>query len=334
MQYRELGSTGIQVSEIGFGTWGIGGVTPGATSYGVISDDDAIEALEVALFEGVNFFDTSNVYGDGHSEILLGQVLGETSGRQRSDVVISSKLGMLNYKQKLEMTADNMERSLDGSLERLQTDYLDVLHLHMVSLEELLEMPVILDTLRRFQLDNKVRVLAISLKNPLDSCHRLISDNFQAIQVNFSLLDMRLISSGFFNNTRAKRLGVLARTPLNFGFLAQNFPKNTTFDKSDHRSRWSRTQIENWIDGANQMFEAIGLSDFEDKQARSYLALKFCLSYTGISTVLAGMHNASEVKMNIRATEGSKINRKMLASVIKAYQLWDRKIAVKSGQML
>ena len=73
MQYRELGSTGIQVSEIGFGTWGIGGVTPGATSYGVISDDDAIEALEVALFEGVNFFDTSNVYGDGHSEILLGQ---------------------------------------------------------------------------------------------------------------------------------------------------------------------------------------------------------------------------------------------------------------------
>ena len=77
MQYRELGSTGIQVSEIGFGTWGLGGVTPGATSYGAISDDTAIEALEAALSVGINFFDTSNVYGDGHSEVLLGQVLGK-----------------------------------------------------------------------------------------------------------------------------------------------------------------------------------------------------------------------------------------------------------------
>ena len=75
---------------------------------------------------------------------MLGQVLGRASGCDRSDVVISSKLGMQNYRQKLEMTADNMERSLQGSLERLQTDYLDVLHLHMVTLEELVEKPSIL----------------------------------------------------------------------------------------------------------------------------------------------------------------------------------------------
>ena len=333
MQYRELGSTGIQVSEIGFGTWGLGGVTPGATSYGAISDDTAIEALEAALSVGINFFDTSNVYGDGHSEVLLGQVLGKAIGCDRSDVVISSKLGMQNYRQKLEMTADNMERSLQGSLERLQTDYLDVLHLHMVTLEELVEKPSILNALKRFQVDKKVRAIAISLNNPLDSCNRLIFEHFQAVQVNFSLLDMRLISSGFFNNNNVNKPGVLARTPLNFGFLAQNFPKDITFEKCDHRSRWPRSQIESWIDGANQMFEAIGLSDVEDIQARTYLALKFCLSFSGISTVLAGMHNASEVKMNIRAAEGPKINQKLLASAIKAYELWEQKTSVRSGQV-
>ena len=87
----------------------------------------------------------------------------------------------------------------------------------------------------------------------------------------------------------------------------------------------ARSQIESWIDGANQMFEAIGLSDVEDIQARTYLALKFCLSFSGISTVLAGMHNAAEVKMNIRAAEGPKINQKLLASAIKAYELWEQK---------
>ena len=330
MQYRELGQTGIQVSEIGFGAWGIGGLTAGATSYGAVADTVAIEALEFAVDQGVNFFDTSNVYGAGHSEELLGKALSN----KRHKLIISSKMGLLDYHQKLEWSEQAMRSSLEGSLRRLKTDYLDVLHLHMVDLDDLANDPSIMATLKTFQQEGKVRALAISLKSPEDALKSIVINNFKAIQVNFSLLDMRIVTNGVVVTKQERPLGIIARTPLNFGFLANNYRNGIKFNKADHRSRWPMSQTQAWINGANELLTVLGIENLDDCQARVNLALKFCLSYQAVSTVLPGMLSKSEVEMNLRAIDTPFFSDETLFAVAKAYAFWEKGAMIKSGQQI
>ena len=124
MKFRELGSTGMKISEIGFGTWGIGG-----NSYGPVDDNVAKMALEKALERGINFFDTSDIYGDGHSEELLGNVFSS----RRKDVIIASKGGTLPHKgfyMPQNFSSEHLELALDKSLVRLRTDYIDLYQTH------------------------------------------------------------------------------------------------------------------------------------------------------------------------------------------------------------
>ena len=320
MRYRELGKTGIIVSEIGFGAWGIGGETLGATSYGAIKSGVALNAIETAVSLGINFFDTSNIYGGGQSERLLGQALRTI----RSDVVISSKMGMVNFEHRLKMTREQMVRSLDQSLERLQTDYLDILHLHLVPVEELVQNPEIIQTLQSFQAEGKVKCLAISLNDPNDALCSVVYENFGVIQVNFSLLDMRLLSNGFMSSSASGKLGVIARTPFNFGFLARNYPIDVKFGETDHRSRWSQKQLMKWIKGANQVLTALGIDNLNDSEQRVHFALKFCLHYSNISTVVPGMLSADEVRINVRAFEGDRLGEREIEAAIEIYEKWDK----------
>src|SRR5262249_8919224 len=137
MRYREFGNTGIKVSEIGFGTWAIGGNEHG-NSYGPTEDKTSLEALARALELGCNFFDTADVYGFGHSEELVGKALRSVRDR----VVIATKVGGNFYSGRGRQTFARayIRPALEQSLERLQTDYLDVYHLHNPPLK-LIEKP-------------------------------------------------------------------------------------------------------------------------------------------------------------------------------------------------
>ena len=126
MKYRQLGTTNILLSEIGFGTWGIGGVTPGPTSYGPTDDAISLQALKQALDIGINFYDTSNVYGRGNSEELIGQAFKT----DREKVIIATKVGLIDYESPSNFSSDYMRDSLENSLKRLKTDYIDLLQLH------------------------------------------------------------------------------------------------------------------------------------------------------------------------------------------------------------
>ena len=134
MKYRPLGRTGLMVSEIGFGGWGIGGLTPGATSYGDVSDAVSLEALRRAAELGVTFYDTSNLYGAGHSEELLGEALGHCRDR----VVIATKVGRSDYDTET-YAPGQIRASSEGSLQRLRTDCVDVVQVHSPSSIEVLK---------------------------------------------------------------------------------------------------------------------------------------------------------------------------------------------------
>ena len=126
MKHNKLGKTNIYISEIGFGSWGIGGLTPGNSSYGKTDDKVSSRSLLSAFEHGINFYDTSNIYGEGNSEVLL----GKTFNKVRDKVIIATKCGMVNSTGLQDFTINELDKSVNASLKRLQSDYIDLIQLH------------------------------------------------------------------------------------------------------------------------------------------------------------------------------------------------------------
>src|SRR5262249_50971185 len=139
MHYRLFGGSEAIVSEIGFGTWGIGGTRNGAVAYGPTDDSDSVAALRRAFDRGGTFYDTAALYGHGHSERLLGRALGDV----RSQIVIATKAGFLDAEGRQEFSAAHLELALGESLRRLNTSYVDLFQLHSPALAVLQEDPAI-----------------------------------------------------------------------------------------------------------------------------------------------------------------------------------------------
>ncbi|MBI3513722.1 MAG: aldo/keto reductase, partial [Proteobacteria bacterium] len=192
MRYRPLGTTGLTVSEIGFGSWGIGGPSPGATSYGPTDDAVSLRTLARALERGITFFDTSNAYGNGHSEELIGQAFRH----RRASVVIATKAGFPRFDQEPDFTPDHLRRSLEGSLRRLQTDHVDLFQLHSPPIALVLDDAAILETLRALVREGKARAFGISVRAPEDGLIAIRELGVPVIQANLNLLDQRAIGTG------------------------------------------------------------------------------------------------------------------------------------------
>ncbi len=312
MKYRLLGATGIAVSEIGFGAWGVGGATPGATSYGPSDDKISLDALRAALDRGITFYDTANCYGDGHSESLLGQAFG----RERDKVVIATKAGMRDYKTPA-FTGPEIASSLEGSLERLRTDYVDLLQLHGPPLDRLRADGSIMEALARLKAEGKVRAAGISVNAPEEGIAAIEEFGFEAIQVNLNLADQRARACGLLDLARQRAVGIIARTPLCFGFLSGRLDGQTDFDASDHRSAWPREQIETWVE-AGRLF-ASALPGQGDAQTRARFALGFCLSSLGVSTVIPGMMRPEHVDENAGACDYAPFSKDDMETLARLY---------------
>ena len=294
MQYRRLGRTGLLVSEIGFGTWGLGGRTAGATSYGPTDDAVSRQALEAALDNGINFFDTSNVYGNGHSEELL----GEAFRRRRDEIVIATKAGWISYGRE-DYTAVGLRRSLEGSLRRLATDHVDLLQLHNATIETFTRNPDLLPLFGDLEREGKIRSWGISARAPSDALALLAALDIPVVQANLNLMDQRAVRCGLLGICERRQIGFIARTPLCFGMLGGKVDAATSFDPSDHRSRWPREQIQRWIEGSRLFVEAAAA---RDSQTRAQIALRYCLSHPAVSTVIPGMLTPEEVCDNTVAS--------------------------------
>jgi aryl-alcohol dehydrogenase-like predicted oxidoreductase len=299
MKYRQLGKDGPLVSEIGFGTWGIGGETPGATSYGRTDDRISVRALEAAFECGITFFDTANVYGDGHSETLIGKTFAD----RRDSIVVATKAGYTAYDEPPDFSPSAVHDSVEGSLRRLRSDYLDLLQLHnpdprAPGLDETFE------ALHRLREKGKIRAFGVSLSAPEDGEEFLERFDISAIQVNLNLLDQRADTIGLLERALGAGLSIIARTPLCFGFLAGEVDPKRVFDVRDHRSRWPRVQIRRWVEG-NRMFQ-------EDVAAKSgqplpQVALRYCLSHHAVASVIPGIMTAEEARDNAAASDAEPL---------------------------
>jgi aryl-alcohol dehydrogenase-like predicted oxidoreductase len=294
MNYRRLGSSGIEVSEIGFGAWGIGGATEGLTSYGATDDQVSLAALRRALDVGISFFDTSSVYGYGHSE----EIIGRAFRRDRDRVVIATKAGFSSWNGQPDFNPDAIVRSCEQSLARLRCDYVDLLQLHNPDLATIARADVIgaLDDLVK---QGKARAWGLSMRAPADALAVLQSVQPASLQVNLNMMDLRAVETGLLAAARERGVGIIARTPLCFGFLSGAIRPDTAFPPGDHRLGWAPAQIATWCDGAERVLAAVPRPS---GATATQTALRFCLSYAEVSTVIPGMLSPAEVDENAEAS--------------------------------
>jgi len=308
MKYRKLGETGILVSEVGFGGWGIGGRTAGATSYGDTDDALSLKALQRALDLGITFFDTSSAYGSGHSEVLIGQAV---AGR-RDKAVIATKAGYDDWTRPPDFSAAAIRRSAELSLKRLGTDYLDVLQLHNPPSEVLAagETREVLDSLAAA---GKIRSWGVSAKNPAGAAEALRVMGAPIVQANFNMMDVRVVTEGLLDEVCRRDAAFIARTPLCFGFLTGAIDRSTVFAEGDHRAAWSRPQLDNWIDGARDLISAVSATPGREAVLS---ALRFCLSFDGVSSVIPGVLHPAEAETNAEASEQGPLPAEIVAKVL------------------
>jgi|TARA_B100000315_G_C14473247_1_gene539375 aryl-alcohol dehydrogenase-like predicted oxidoreductase len=301
MKYRNFGSTGLKVSEIGFGGWGIGGNNNNAKAYGPTNNQESILALKTAFDKGINFFDTSPLYGFGQSEILIGQ----TFKSNRDKVIIVTKVGYTDYLGNQNFSLKYIKKSLEDSLKRLETDYVDIFQLHDLPIEFINNSSEVSDILLDLKKEGKIRFLGISTKNQEDSKKIIDKRIFDCMQINFNLLDQRAIKNRLFKKCKDHKIAIIGRTPLCFGFLTGKYNSKSLFHKDDHRSRWSKKQIDLWS-SAYKLF----LNNLKniDKQNNSQISLRFCLSFPEISTVIPGMLNNIHVEENVLSSELGKFS--------------------------
>jgi aryl-alcohol dehydrogenase-like predicted oxidoreductase len=298
---RLLGQTGLLVSEIGFGTWGLGGNVGGSIAYGPADDRESLRALQAALDRGVTFYDTSDFYGYGHSERLL----GEAFAKQRDRVVIATKAGFVDASGAQDFTPAHIRSALDGSLQRLCSDYVDLLQLHNPPMDALEKNPEIIGVLKTLRSEGKIRAWGISLRSPEDGLAAVGRFDSPAIQVNFNLVDQRARQNGLLDLCAKRNAGCIIRTPLCFGFLAAEVAAEANLDPSDHRRRWSPEQRQRWT-AAGEAFRTAAVGNGHQTEAQ--IALRFCLSYPAVSTTIPGMLTVAHVEDNAAASDAGPLS--------------------------
>ena len=307
MKYRALGRTGLQVSEIGFGAWGIGGRTVGTTSYGDTDDRTSLAALGRALDQGITFFDTSSAYGNGHSEALIGQAF-ET---KRDRVVIATKAGYDAWDKSPDFSPAAVVASAEASLRRLRTDVIDLFQLHNPPSAALRAIEL-REALTDLVKTGKIRAWGVSAKSPVDAIEALQEFDAAVVQANFNMMDVRALD-GLLAEVERRQAGFIGRTPLCFGFLSGAISKDTAFPPGDHRLGWSRAQLDNWIDGAADLLTTVKAAPGQEG-ARS--ALRFCLAFPAISSVIPGILTPAEADANAQASTFGPLPKEAVEAVL------------------
>jgi aryl-alcohol dehydrogenase-like predicted oxidoreductase len=309
MVTRSLGRTAIAVPAIGFGTWGLGG-----NSYGPIDEAAACALVRAAVDRGVTFFDTSDLYGAGRSEAVLGRALEGLRPR----AVIATKVGMLPH-EGFDVTQNFEPRRIPGalraSLSRLRTDHVDLYQLHSPPLD-VPNWPEVLDVLARLRAAGSIRAIGLSARHPREALGWMDRFAFDAIQVNFNLIDHRAIESGLLRRCRREGVAVIARTPLCFGFLAGTLTGDETFGPDDHRSHWPREQLRRWatapaVFGPLARREACSLVQ---------LALRFCLAPSTVATTIPGIMGPADLHENASAADLPPLRPAVLRAIRRLYR--------------
>ena len=292
MEYRALGKTGPKVSRLGLGTWPLGGsvILAGApTGYGQVPDSEAVRALRRALELGVNFFDTSDSYGLGRAERLLGEAFADRAGQ----VVLATKAGWVPdgvEKWLPDVSPDHLRAACDRSRRRLRQDVLDLFQLHRVPAEGD-ETDAALDALDGLKQRGRIRLSGVSVGLDVEGGLRLVrTGRLDTIQVHYNLLHQG--ASALMDEAATRGMGVIASTPLGWGFLSGRYTRGTRFAADDWRSRLTEEEIAARVERATRLRFLAG----DGRRSMLAAATDFVLAHPAVTSAIPGFRSAEQVE--------------------------------------
>ncbi len=295
MQYRNFGHTDLRVSEVGFGAWAIGGgamIGNTAIGWGDVDDRVSEAAIHAAVEAGINFFDTADIYGLGHSESLLGKTIAH-----RKDILIASKVG--NVARNEQFTVDyspaHILDACDQSLLRLKKDHIDFYQLHTARLTHLQQGDCI-DAMLQLQKAGKIRYWGLSLNtfDPFPEAGYLMDAQLgNGFQLVLNLINQR--SLPLLKTAGEKGYGIIVRMPLQFGLLTGKFDQDVSFATNDHRKNRLVPVI---VDACSFALAPVWQLCEKYNCSKTQLALSYLLSYPEVSVIIPGIRNPGQVQGN------------------------------------
>ena len=320
MNYNKLGKTDIKVSELGFGAWAIALDWWGKK----IEEDEAKRMLKKAYDLGINFFETGDMYGKGKSEKLIGEVFKD----MRKEVVISTKygydfseveqIGHSELPQKFDR--DFTKKALRNSLERLQTDYLDMYGLHNPKLPHIRD-DSIFDVLDSFIENGSIKTYQVALGPAIgwtqEGIEAMERPNLSAVQTVYNILE-QTPGNELMKKAEEKNVGILVRVPEASGILTGKVNADTKIDEKDHRSvrkgEWIKASLDK-VEQLQPIAQRNGLNITE-------LAMKFIMTKKGFASVFPTVVSEEEIINYVEMTKGQYIPQSDMKEIEEIYNTW------------
>lgn len=318
MQSRPFSNLGVEVSEVGIGTWQLGG-----TEWGDVSDAQALETLQAAAESGVNFIDTADIYGAGRSELLIGRFLNGRSDADR--FFLATKLGRRPDPGWPEnFTRKTVFRHTEDSLRRLGVEAIDLTQTHCIPLEEMRRGEVFahLAELRR---QGKIKAFGASVESMAEALVCLEHRDVQSLQIIFNVFRQKPIHV-LFERAKRQQVALIVRLPLASGLLAGKYTADTTFAENDHRTFNREGQAFNVGETfAGLPFETgVALADVlkplvPEGSTMPQFALRWCLDFDAVSSVIPGAKRPQQARENAAASQLPRLSDSLHKSLRQFY---------------
>ncbi|MBD0835135.1 aldo/keto reductase [Aestuariibaculum suncheonense] len=300
MKHRNLGRNGFQVSEVGLGCWQLG------ADWGQdLSKEKAFEILEEAVNNGITFFDTADVYGNGKSEALIGEFLKTCE----TPVRVATKFGRAGNAYPDKYTKDILRQTVEGSLDRLGVDSLDLLQLHCIPTQYLKDGEVF-GWLRDLQQEGLIKHFGASVETVEEGLICLEQDGLLSLQVIFNIFRQKLVNE-LLPQAQDKGVGIIVRLPLASGLLTGKFSTTTNFAEDDHRNFNRDGQAFNVgetfaglpFEKGLEFIDAIKNNILPDDLTMVQLALRWILDHEAVSTIIPGASSKQQVFGNAAVSD-------------------------------
>jgi len=316
MRSRPFGRTGRTVGPIGFGAWAIG------AAWGRIDDSESIAALHAALDAGLDFIDTADVYGDGHSEQLIARVLRERGGERP---FVATKAGRRLPQQTVEgYNAENLESWIDRSLRNLEVDVLDLVQLHCPPTDAYYH-PEVFERMERLVERGKLRHYGVSVERVEEGLKAIEYPGVASVQIIYNMFRLRPAEL-FFREARRRGVAVIARVPLASGLLSGKFNRDTTFQADDHRQFNRQGEAFDVGETFSGVPYEVGLAAVEklrplvpEGATLAQLALRWILMDEAVTVVIPGARTPAQALGNIAAAGLPALPAETMDAVARIY---------------